>query len=91
MTKEMTMPCIHLNGTSATELTAQLTAAYRACNAAIEALQEAAPNARDYYVISPEAYPAARREHEARMHRLADIQHELLAIMENIDEQTDRS
>lgn len=79
---DLTTPTIHLNGTSAEALTDDYSAAYRAVCAAIESLQAASPNARDYYVQGPGAFAKARREHEARLHKLADVAGDLMAILE---------
>ncbi|HZU91403.1 MAG TPA: hypothetical protein VE993_19280 [Stellaceae bacterium] len=80
----MMVPTIHLNGTSRDELLRQILEAKEAICKAVEALANAAPNMRDYYVQGPDAFPAARREHEKRMHRLADCIHELNEIAEKI-------
>lgn len=85
MTKTLTTPTIHLNGTAAADLAASYATAYSTVGQAIEALQQSAPNARDYYVQGPNAFPAARTEHEARMHHLADVAGELLALFESVD------
>jgi hypothetical protein len=80
----MMMPTVHLNGTSRDQLVEEIGAAVAALQAAVTAMVEAAPNARDYYVQGPDAYPAARREHESRLHRIADVIHELSTIYETI-------
>jgi len=87
MTPNPTMPRVHLNGTSKDELLRQQLAAISALRVAVEGLAQAAPNARDYYVIGPTAFEAARKQHETRMHRLADNIRELTAIAEAIDQQ----
>lgn len=81
----ITVPTIHLNGTSRGELQDQIREAYAGVSNAIEKLQGAYPNARDYYVQGPDAFTKARAEHEARMHKLSDVAHELLAIFDAID------
>jgi hypothetical protein len=79
----MTMtPTIHLNGTAGESLIKDNLKALRSLQDAVEALQGAAPNGRDYYVEGPQAYSVARREHETRLHRLADTIHEINAIAE---------
>jgi hypothetical protein len=80
----MMVPTIHLNGTSRDALLRQILQAKETICTAVEALANAAPRMQDYYVQGPEAYPAARREHEKRMHRLADYLHELNEIAEKI-------
>ena len=46
----MMVPTIHLNGTSHDELLRQILDAKEAIRKAVEALANAAPNMRDYYV-----------------------------------------
>jgi len=60
-----TLPTIHLDGTSAVALYEQAVAACRALRAALDAVSEAAPNARDYYVIDSRAFRKATQEHDA--------------------------
>lgn len=85
----LTFPTVHLNGTSAEDLTEDYRAAYSAVSSAIEALQQSAPNARDYYVQGSDAYPRARAEHERRLHALADVCRDLLALFASVEEQSD--
>lgn len=77
----MMKPTIHLNGTAAIDLNEGYEIALNGIRAAIEALQASAPNARDYYVQGHGAFASAVREHEARMHKLADVAHELNELM----------
>lgn len=67
------LPMIHMNGTSAAELEEQADRARTALMAAQDALTAAAPNARDYYVIGPDAFRTARAEHEARQRVLSEM------------------
>lgn len=83
------VPTIHLNGTPADRLSDAVDAALAALRTAIKAVAETAPNARDYYVQGPDAAHRAGREHEARMHRLADNVAELMAIRDGIQSQVD--
>lgn len=73
-------PTIHLNGTSAAELTRQVETAYTAINAAADALAQAAPNARDYYPQGAGAYSRAADEHTARLVALQSIAADLETI-----------
>ena len=79
-------PLVHLNGTSAEELTRQYEAAYRALDEARDKVAAAAPNGRDYYPLGPDAYTQAAREHEDRMKKLnlvfADIETTLMALLD---------
>lgn len=78
------LPAIHTGGTSKTELLDQATYAGDMMRSAIDALGAAAPNARDYYVIGPDAYSRARAQHEDRLKRLTQIRKELEQITEGI-------
>jgi hypothetical protein len=62
----MTKPTIHSNGTSAQSLALQYSEARVAVETALEAMQNAAPNGRDYYVQGAEALDAAIDEHRVR-------------------------
>lgn len=86
----MTVPTVHLNGTSKAELLAQIEQAYGAIAAAIKALGNAHPNARDYYVQEPAAITAATNEHRSRVDRLVAVNMELHALHVAIDKQGSR-
>ena len=57
-----TIPTIHLNGTSFTDLRDGYAAAYEAIDQAINALVKAELNGRDFYPQGPDAYHQARKE-----------------------------
>lgn len=78
-------PTIHLNGTGREALSEGYASAYRAVNAAIDALPEAAPNARDYYVQGSDAIRVATAEHCARVARLQAVRDELYALYEHCE------
>lgn len=59
MTRLVT-PTVHLNGTSKEELVQGRIAVIEAAQALRDALQRAAPNARDYYPQGDDAYKLAR-------------------------------
>ena len=73
----MQIPTIHLNGTSKDGLIEPLHNAILALDAAITAVCEAAPNARDYYPQGPAAFTAAQDEHTARLKQLDAVKEEL--------------
>lgn len=73
----MMLPTIHNNGTSRAELLAGYVEAIEALDEAIAALRRAAPNGRDYYPQSPQAYPQARDEHLAHITALDAIRQDL--------------
>jgi len=56
----LTVPTVHLNGTSREELLRQLQDAWQAVFQARDALAKASPNARDYYPQGEHAYPDRR-------------------------------
>jgi hypothetical protein len=67
----VTLPTIHLNGTSAEALEREYSALYRAVNTASEALAAATCNARDFYPQEPGAWERARAE-RTEMFRLLE-------------------
>lgn len=83
----MAVPTVHLNGTSKEGLLSPIKAAKSALRTAIEALEQAAPNARDYYVQGPDAYRVAEQEHVVRLTQLRLVQSELSELYGRIYEQ----
>lgn len=80
----MIKPTIHLNGTSPEGLYTLVTNALRDIHRALAALDDAAPNERDYYPQGPDAFGGARVEHESRVRRLVEVRKELEEIQEHI-------
>jgi hypothetical protein len=78
------VPTIHLNGTSRRDIEDQLIDAGHALRAALEALQQAAPNARDYYPQGPEAFPVAQAQHEARWLAVKGVFSEIELILDKV-------
>lgn len=78
----MKTPTIHRNGTGQDSLLAQQNNASELLRDAIRALEQAAPNARDYYPQGSEAFPAASKEHRARVIKLMEVRAELEAMAE---------
>ena len=85
----MLIPTVHMNGTAGDVLCDQFTAAADAVRKAIDAVCDAGPNARDYYVQGPDAALAAQREHEERIASLKRVRDELAAIAEGVQDQLD--
>jgi hypothetical protein len=81
----MILPTVHLNGTSRDALRLQYATASRAVGEAVLALEEAYPNARDYYVQGADAFSIASREHSARVRTLRDMRADLDRILEHVD------
>lgn len=84
-----TIPTIHLNGSSGESLRNDMRVALRAVHAAIDAVCEAAPNARDYYVQGDEAWRAASAEHAERLNKLHAVYGELNEIYQGIYDQVE--
>ena len=87
-------PTIHLNGTSAGELIAEIENATYAINLACDALAKTAPNKRDYpdfisRVQREEGFVSARDAVQADLTALHNILHRLQAVWENINDQVD--
>ena len=85
----MLTPTVHMNGTAGEVLRDQYAAAADAVRKAIDAVCDAGPNARDYYVQGTDAALTAQREHEARVKALKTVRDELAAIAEGIQDQID--
>lgn len=83
----MIVPTVHLNGTSKDELLRQVRDAVKALKPAIDALIEAGPNGRDYYLAGPDALREAQNEHHLRLSRLRSVREELEGLYEAIEEQ----
>lgn len=85
----MQLPSIHLNGTGAEALLRQLEEAGSALRTALNAVADAAPNARDYYVQGDGAFEKAKKEHAARIDSLRHVLNEIVEIHAHIvDEET---
>ena len=78
----MILPSIHKNGTSKEELIDQVSTARHALRTAIEALQAAAPNGRDYYPQGTQVVVQAQYEHRERFRKLNDVMEELTSIQD---------
>ena len=79
-TKTLLVPAVHLNGTGEKSLLDSIEKAHHAAREAYDALRETAPNGRDYYVYSPEAYDRARTEYLDRMTAIDSVIQELEAL-----------
>lgn len=80
----LTLPTIHLNGTSKAELFETYFTALDAIASARVALQASAPNGRDYYPQGDNAIRQATADHVARLRLLETIYDELHAIAEHV-------
>jgi hypothetical protein len=77
---KLTVPTVHLNGTSAANLYEQVLTAGEAVREALDALHGGAPHGRDYYPQGAVAFYAARAEHVSRLARLESVLSELTDI-----------
>ena len=73
----VSLPTVHLNGTSRDTLLEGYIAALDALRLAMEALQAAAPHARDYYVQAGDTFYMAQNQHFTRLARLRETLDEL--------------
>jgi hypothetical protein len=80
----VTLPSVHINGTPKQSLFDDNMTALEAIDAAMLAVQKAAPHGRDYYVQDGEAYKTALAEHTARISKLNTVRRELLQIVEHL-------
>ena len=77
---DISLPTIHMNGTSAKDLFQGYRAAMDALQDAQEALGKIEFNARDYYPQGPDAWTKARDEMQARRQTLERIRKEIETI-----------
>jgi hypothetical protein len=73
-----------MNGTSKQELLDQMCNAISALQAALEAMQGACPNGRDYYPQGNHATQEALRQHANRLHNVKAALDEINEIAETI-------
>lgn len=89
--RNVSIPTIHMNGTSAESLINDAMAAYQAVGKALDAMRHVTPNLRDYYIKGDEAGQEARDQHQQRVMKLSDVREDLEAIIIGIqDQQRDR-
>lgn len=82
----MMKPSIHLNGSPASRLAEAYLEAGSALYKAMRALEETAPNARDYYVQSDTAYSVAQKEHRERLLKLQSIINDMQELHEHCED-----
>lgn len=81
----LTVPTVHLNGTSRESLIAALVAASEALDVAYEKLKQTAPNGRDYYPQGGLAFPLASGQHLDRLGRLDSVKWEIDQLIAAVD------
>ena len=83
----ITIPTIHLNGDSRAELVRQNRLVYDRANALLDALTEAGPNGRNFYVQGDDAIKHAQVQHRQRVSAVVSVRTDaemiLHAIMED--------
>lgn len=80
----LTVPAVHLNGTSRDGLLEGYMEAIDALRLAMKALQAAAPHERDYYVQAGDTFCMAQNQHFTRLARLRETLDELNTIAEHV-------
>lgn len=80
----LSIPAVHVSGTSRDVLIEQLVTAMEALDGALAALQAACPNGRDYDPKGASAIHWALFRHVSRVQRLAEVRAELREIAESI-------
>lgn len=81
----MTLPTVHLNGTSARDLLTQYQRALKSVQAAVDDIAETYPNGRDYYPQGDGVVYVAMQEHRERVDALMLVRDELARIVRHIE------
>lgn len=69
----LTLPTIHLNGSNRQRLREDYLQAHRALLKARDAFAAIDCHARDYYVAGPDAWPQARSQRDAALHKFGQL------------------
>jgi hypothetical protein len=77
---KVTLPTVHLHGTSREELCRQLRRADAALLSAYGAVAATAPDGRDYFPQGDAAIAEAIKEHRNRLRRISDVRDEIITI-----------
>ena len=80
----LSIPTIHVNGTSKRDLIHPLLAARESLEVALMKVAEACPNGRDYHLQGAGATQEALRQHNNRLHNIKAAYDELGEIAEAI-------
>ena len=83
----LTVPTVHLNGTSYDGLFVPICDAAGDIRRTIRSLEECAPHGRDYYLQGNSALAVATSEHLSRVARLQSVLDELQAMAEKLCDQ----
>lgn len=83
----MRKPTLHMNGTSGQALLEQVEGVLSALRKLQEAMANATPNGRDYYVQGDGAAGEAIAEHDARRMKLCDLVVDYTALADSVVDQ----
>lgn len=86
---EIWVPRVHLNGSSYEELMTQLSTVTEALGFALDALAQATPHGRDYY-MQGDAIGPARADHAGRTGRLKSVLTEIELIAAGVYQQREK-
>lgn len=86
----MKAPTIHMNGTAASELANQWILVYHKANDTIDALKQAEPNGRDYYVQGAGAIGEALEDQMSLLRRVQGVADEAERVLLDLMDQDDR-
>jgi hypothetical protein len=87
MNKKLAVPTVHLNGSGRKNLETGYETVSRVLRKVLDALQDAAPHGRDYYVQGGfDPFAVAQEQHRARLQRIQDVLQEIETIREAIAE-----
>lgn len=78
-------PSIHMNGSGKQHLMDQYRAALYALNSALNALNDAYPHGRDYYVQGDDVIYTACREQDARIAAVKKVRDDMESIVTHIN------
>lgn len=81
------VPTVHLNGTPGERLLDGYRDVLTACRELAQTLENAEPNARDFYVQGDAAIGKAMAEHNARVERIRLTMNEITSLYDAVDDQ----
>lgn len=82
----MLTPTVHLNGSSREHLLENFVEAADNLRIALQFMEAAAPNPRDYYPQGPNVFEIARREHTARVEHVKAVLGQYEALVNSVDQ-----
>ena len=85
-TPELSIPTVHMNGTSKNELLDQLSSVYEALDNVLDVMRNASPNGRDYYTQEHGSFEKAVTEHRHRALKVYAVRDEVETLIYCIDD-----